>query len=139
MITLAEDIQILQGFLGGLLIGLAALILLLGNGYIAGISGIIGRALTNPLQASWRWLFIAGLLCGSALYLLTNGTLDATIPSFDTQLFLAAALVGIGTRLGSGCTSGHGVCGIGRRSTRSITATITFMAVAIITVTIVGR
>lgn len=137
--TLAEDTQILQGFIGGILIGLSALLLLIGNGNIAGISGIVGRAVAQPLNGGWRWLFIAGLLAGSALYLLATGSLDAVIPAFDFKIFMAAALVGVGTRLGSGCTSGHGVCGIGRLSPRSISATVVFMVVAIVTVAVVGR
>ncbi|BFM09420.1 YeeE/YedE family protein [Halioxenophilus aromaticivorans] len=137
--SIATDTQILQGFLGGLLIGSAALLLLLGKGYIAGISGIVGRAVTSPRNGGWRWLFIAGLLCGSAIYFLINGSLNAQLPTLDVTLLLAAALVGVGTRLGSGCTSGHGVCGIGRRSPRSLIATAVFMVVAIITVAVVGR
>jgi len=137
--TLAADMQIFQGLLGGLLIGCSALLLILGNGNIAGISGIVGNAISAPRSSAWRWLFIFGLLCGAAIFLFVNGSLDVVLPSFDGRTFLAAALVGIGTRIGSGCTSGHGVCGIGRRSVRSITATTVFMAVAIITVAIVGR
>ena len=137
--TLADDMQIFQGLLGGILIGVSALLLILGNGNIAGISGIVGNAISSPRSSAWRWLFIIGLLCGTTLFLFINGSLNAVFPSFDGRIFLAAALVGIGTRLGSGCTSGHGVCGIGRRSVRSITATVIFMAVAIMTVAIVGR
>jgi len=137
--TLSTDIQIVQGLIGGLLIGASALLLILGNGNIAGISGIMGRAISSPRNSAWRWLFILGLLCGSAIFLWVNGSLNIVLPSFDGKVFLAAALVGMGTRLGSGCTSGHGVCGIGRRSKRSVIATVIFMAVAIMTVAIVGR
>lgn len=137
--TIASDTQIIQGFIGGLLIGLAALLLLWGRGNIAGISGIVGRAVSNPRQGGWRWLFMAGLLAGSATFLLVNGSLNANLPDFNYTTFLAAALVGVGTRLGSGCTSGHGVCGIGRRSLRSLSATAVFMAVAIATVALMGR
>lgn len=139
MMTLSTDIQIVQGLIGGLLIGASALLLILGNGNIAGISGIMGRAISSPRNSAWRWLFILGLLCGSAIFLWVNGSLNIVLPSFDGKVFLAAALVGMGTRLGSGCTSGHGVCGIGRRSKRSVIATVIFMAVAIMTVAIVGR
>jgi len=137
--TLAPDMQILHGLAGGLLIGLSALLLLLGSGQIAGVSGIIGNAVVNPRHSAWRWLFIAGLLCGSSIYLWVHGSLNIVLPSFNVKMALAAIFVGAGTRLGSGCTSGHGVCGIGRRSMRSIVATAIFMAVAIITVTIAGR
>ena len=137
--TLATDMQIVAGLIGGLLIGLSALLLLAGNGAIAGISGIVGNAISKPGQSAWRWFFIIGLLAGASLFLLSNGSLKAVFPSFNAQTALAATLVGVGTRLGLGCTSGHGVCGIGRRSKRSITATAIFMAVAILTVGIVGR
>lgn len=120
--TLASDMQILSGFLGGLLIGVSALLLMLGNGKTAGISGIVGLAISRPRYSGWRWVFIGGLLCGSAAFLMLNGSLDAVFPPFDSHTFLAAALVGVGTRLGSGCTSGHGVCGVGRRCIRSFTA-----------------
>ncbi|MBB3048736.1 hypothetical protein FHR99_003010 [Litorivivens lipolytica] len=122
--------------LGGMLIGLAALLLLWLNGKIAGISGIVGTAITDISAASgWRWCFIAGLLIGGgvALYQIVGVTeiqLRASLP----LLIVAGLLVGYGTRLGSGCTSGHGVCGIGRLSGRSMVATCTFMAVAFVTV-----
>lgn len=79
-----------------------------------------------------------GLLAGAATYLLSTGSLEMKLVTEGPALYAAAALVGIGTRLGQGCTSGHGVCGLGRRSPRSLVATITFMAVAIITVFIIG-
>lgn len=137
--TLASDMQIVAGLIGGLLIGLSALLLLWGKGCVAGISGIAGNAISHPRDNSWRWFFIFGLLAGATIFLVFSGSLNAEIPSFGGQTALAAALVGAGTRLGSGCTSGHGVCGIGRRSGRSITATVTFMLFAILTVAIVGR
>ncbi len=126
----------LASLLGGFMIGGAALMLLWLNGRIAGISGIVGSALTDFSAASrWRWSFIAGLLGGGGVALyqwvgLDQIELRASMP----VLILAGLLVGYGTRLGSGCTSGHGVCGIGRLSGRSIVATCVFMAVAFVTV-----
>jgi uncharacterized membrane protein YedE/YeeE len=137
--TLASDIQIVQGLIGGVLIGFSALLLFIGKGKVAGISGIVGNAVSHPKESAWRWFFMAGLLSGAAMYLMVNGSLDVTLPSFDMRLALAALFVGVGTRIGSGCTSGHGVCGIGRGSARSVVATGIFMAVAIITVLLGGR
>ena len=119
---------------GGLLIGLSSILLLLTLGRIAGISGIVWGALSDP-DRSWRWQFVSGLVAGAfAIHALTGRPIPA--PS-DAPLFvavIAGILVGIGTRVGSGCTSGHGVCGIGRRSVRSIVATCTFMATGVVTV-----
>ena len=119
---------------GGLLIGISSLLLLITLGRIAGISGIVWGALSDP-DRSWRWQFISGLVAGAfAIHALTGRPIPS--PS-DAPLFMAVIagiLVGIGTRVGSGCTSGHGVCGIGRRSVRSIVATCTFMATGVVTV-----
>ena len=119
---------------GGLLIGLSSIMLLLTLGRIAGISGILWGALSDP-DRSWRWQFVSGLVAGAfAIHALTVRPIPA--PS-NAPLFIAVVaglLVGIGTRVGSGCTSGHGVCGIGRRSVRSIVATCTFMATGVVTV-----
>ena len=119
---------------GGLLIGLSSLLLLLTLGRIAGISGIVWGAISDP-DRSWRWQFVIGLVVGAfTIHALTGRPIPA--PS-ETPLFMAViagALVGIGTRVGSGCTSGHGVCGIGRRSVRSIVATCIFMATGVVTV-----
>lgn len=121
---------------GGLMIGSAAVLLLWLNGKVAGISGIVGTALTDFSSVSvWRWMFIVGLLVGGGLALHQWVGVDEVVMRASTPiLVLAGVLVGFGTRLGSGCTSGHGVCGIGRLSPRSIVATIVFMAVAIATV-----
>lgn len=129
------------GLLGGWLIGVSALLLLLANGRIAGISGIAGRALSAPLATDnrWRLLFVAGLIGGAAIFQALNGSLNITMPNIDIRFVAAAIFVGVGTRFGTGCTSGHGVCGIGRFSTRSLIATIIFMATAILTVAVVGR
>lgn len=121
---------------GGVMIGLAALMLLWLNGKVAGISGIVGAALSDYSPASrWRWFFIVGLLSGggAALYQWV-GTSEIVLRASLPVLIAAGLLVGYGTRLGSGCTSGHGVCGIGRLSPRSIAATCVFMAVAALTV-----
>jgi uncharacterized membrane protein YedE/YeeE len=119
---------------GGMLAGLSALILMLFNGRVAGISGILAGALQQ--RARWQVLFLLGLGAGAWLAL-TLGW--ATMPTFTTLpgwpvVLLAGLLVGIGTRLGNGCTSGHGICGMGRLSLRSIVATLTFMAAGFITV-----
>lgn len=123
-------------FLGGCLIGLAALVLMALNGRIAGISGIVQGAVAGPGgERGWRWLFIAGLVLGAFLTLAWRDAGFAPRTGYPPVLLMAAGLlVGIGTRLGSGCTSGHGVCGIARWSTRSIVATLAFMLTGFITV-----
>ncbi len=123
-------------FVGGVMIGLSAVLVLLLNGKIAGISGIFGR-LFSPATSDrpWRLWFVLGLVAGGAL-------VTRALPRFDVfeleagtpQILAGAFLVGLGTRLGSGCTSGHGVCGAGRGSLRSIAATLTFLAAGFATV-----
>lgn len=122
--------------IGGFMIGLAALLLLWLNGRIAGVSGILGAALSERgPQSYWRWFFLAGLLAGGAVVLHTVvGVEQVVMRASPVTLVIAGLLVGYGTRLGSGCTSGHGVCGIGRLSPRSLAATAVFMAVAVATV-----
>ena len=123
---------------GGLLIGSAAVGLLLFLGRIAGISGILWSAISGQADNSWRWLFLAGLLLGPLAYHnLTATPYPAPSPLQWWYAVLGGLLVGIGVKLGSGCTSGHGVCGIGRLSVRSLLATITFMATGIVTVYII--
>lgn len=115
---------------GGLLIGLAAVLLALLNGRLAGISGIAG-GLLKPMRGDlgWRLTFLAGLVAAPAVYGLLFGGLPAVHIDAGTGTLIAGGLlVGIGTRFGSGCTSGHGVCGLSRRSPRSLTATLVFMA-----------
>lgn len=128
----------LFGLTGGILIGLSAALLLLGNGRIAGISGITGSLIALRLPAAWTesLLFLAGLVAAPALYALIVSPPVINITTSVPLLIAGGVLVGIGSRLGSGCTSGHGVCGMSRLSKRSILATLTFMAVAIIAVTI---
>ena len=121
---------------GGLLLGSAAIWLLLSMGRIAGISGVIWGALTGP-DRQWRWFFLIGLLIGGALtHFATGMPLPAPSNAPLWLIALSGLLVGVGTRMGSGCTSGHGVCGLGRRSPRSLTATLTFMALGVFTVTV---
>ena len=121
---------------GGVLIGLAAALLILVNGRVAGISGIFGMVLGGGVGAGqWRTAFLAGLLL-PALWLITSGatvTMEGGWPLYA----VAGALVGAGTRLGSGCTSGHGVCGIANLSPRSLAATLTFMLMGMLTVWLV--
>jgi uncharacterized membrane protein YedE/YeeE len=120
---------------GGVLIGAAAAMLLLLNGRIAGISGILG-GLMRPARGdvAWRAAFLAGLLFAPALYALVTRIPAPTIEAGYPLLLVAGALVGIGTRYGSGCTSGHGVCGLSRLSPRSLVATFAFMASGFATV-----
>ena len=124
---------------GGLLIGLSAALLLLANGRIAGISGILGGALRpQPGEFGWRAAFLAGLLAAAPVLTLAGVDLPDIRIDVGTPVVIAGGLlVGFGTRLGSGCTSGHGVCGIARGSARSIVATVTFMATAAATVFVV--
>jgi uncharacterized protein len=131
-----ENFTPISGLIGGLLIGLATALLLLLNGRIAGISGIVGGLLARQgSEVSWRAVFVAGLLLGAFIYMLATGSpLPISIQTSLPVLVVAGLLVGFGTRLGSGCTSGHGVSGIARLSKRSIAATLVFMGVAIITV-----
>ena len=133
--------EYLHAFLGGLLIGVAALLMLLFNGKILGISGIVGGLLKRgPEQRRWRILFLVGLFVGSGLLLAIHP--DAFRISFRLSpavLVLAGLLVGYGTRLGGGCTSGHGVCGVSRLSPRSLMATATFIGCGALTVFIVRQ
>ena len=120
---------------GGIVIGAAAAMFVLLNGRIAGISGIIGGLLRpEGGGASWRLAFIAGLLLAPAAYALLSELPVPTIDAGFPLLVLAGLLVGVGTSYGSGCTSGHGVCGISRLSPRSIVATLAFMAAGFATV-----
>ena len=131
-----ENFTPVSGLVGGLLIGLAAALLLLLNGRISGISGIVGGWLVpKSSDAGWRVVFVAGLLLGAFAYMLAaGGTIPVQMQASLPVLVVAGLLVGFGTRLGSGCTSGHGVCGIARLSRRSIVATSVFFGVAMLTV-----
>jgi uncharacterized protein len=124
-----------SAFAGGLLIGIAALVLMLGYGRIAGISGIVGGLIeVRRGDIAWRLAFVAGLLVAPAAMLLVGRPLAPRIDAGMVLLLVAGLLVGLGTRYGSGCTSGHGVCGLSRLSPRSLVATAIFMAAGIATV-----
>ena len=134
------DAAPMNGLFGGILIGLAAALMLLGAGRIAGVSGIAARATgisDSGMSKSSAWMFLLGLPIGAAIVATASGGMA---PSFASPLFLIVAglLVGIGTRLGSGCTSGQGVCVVSLLSQRSIVATLTFMAAGIATVAIMN-
>jgi len=128
----------ITALLGGALIGLAAALLLLASGRIAGISGILGGALAaGASDRSWRLAFLLGLPLGAAAVALLRGGLPIAISASPGTLVAAGLLVGFGTQLGSGCTSGHGVCGIARVSVRSIAGTLAFMLTGALTVLLV--
>ncbi len=120
---------------GGALIGLAAALLVLLNGRIAGISGVLG-GLLKPARgdAAWRAAFVGGLLAAPLLYTLFFGAPVVSIDAGLGALVAAGLLVGVGTRYGAGCTSGHGVCGLSRLSLRSLAATLAFMGAGFVTV-----
>ena len=120
---------------GGALIGLAAAMFVLFNGRIAGISGILG-GLLRPTSGDvgWRLAFVAGLLIAPVVYALVAALPASRIDAGSTLMVIAGVLVGVGTRYGAGCTSGHGVCGLSRLSLRSLAATLVFMAAGFATV-----
>jgi uncharacterized membrane protein YedE/YeeE len=124
--------------IGGALIGLAAVLLMLSTGRIAGISGIFSGLLNmRGEDKSWRVAFLGGLILAPILAgLIGYGMAQPVLPSNLTVIVVAGLLVGFGTRLGGGCTSGHGICGIARLSPRSVAATVVFMVTAIVTVAI---
>ncbi|WP_253663753.1 YeeE/YedE family protein [Vibrio sp. Y20_XG_PY13] len=125
-----------ESLFGGILLGISATILLLVNGKIAGISGIM-NGIMSPKKGdySWRLLFAVGMIAGGLISVLMLGVAAPSTANLSLGMVIAAGLlVGIGTRLGNGCTSGHGICGMGRLSKRSIVAACVFMAVAGLTV-----
>lgn len=130
-----ENFTPVSALVGGALIGLAGVILMLFNGKIAGISGILGSlVLFEKTGMPWRLAFLAGLVGGAVIYRLAGGE-AVPRPTDDLAVLIAGGLlVGFGTRLGTGCTSGHGVCGISRLSARSFAATLVFMVAAMVTV-----
>lgn len=117
---------------GGFLIGLGALLLYLFIGRVAGISGIIAGALQQEEGRSWRIAFIIGLLLGPTTVVWFDPSFSFQTPDLSVVVILAGLLVGFGTRLGNGCTSGHGICGVSRWSPRSIAATAIFMVTGIL-------
>ena len=125
----------LSAALGGALIGFSALLLWILDGRIAGISGIVGRIFVlRRSDVLWRLAFVAGLLLAPLAYALAHPLPPLIVTHSTTLLIAGGLLVGFGTRLGNGCTSGHGICGLARLSKRSIVAIAIFMAVAVVTV-----
>jgi uncharacterized membrane protein YedE/YeeE len=136
-----EQFTPIASLCGGVLIGLSASLLLLSDGKIAGISGIMG-GLLRPVKkdTAWRVLFIFGLLTGGLMFqFLSPEVFTIGITRSTSTLILAGLLVGFGTRLGNGCTSGHGVCGLSRFSPRSLVSTVTFIVTGAITVYIINH
>jgi hypothetical protein len=142
-----ENFTPVPALIGGLLIGLSAVVMLGAMGRIAGISGILGGLLNNgSSDRKWRNYFLAGLVAGVALFIALGGEVSAiNLNPFDFSgelqtgvLVAGGLLVGFGTQMGSGCTSGHGVCGLGRLSPRSLAATMIFMGIAGLVVLIIG-
>lgn len=120
---------------GGILLGLASALFILVNGRILGISGIIGGLLRPKTgDTGWRLSFLLGMLVASLLYFVLAGSVAVRIDAGWATLVVAGLLVGAGTRFGSGCTSGHGVCGLSRLSPRSLVATLAFMGAGFVTV-----
>ncbi len=122
---------------GGILIGLATVALMGIHGRIAGINGIVGGLLSLPTSGDWAWraAFLLGMIASPLFLAYVTGQMpDISVPVEPVMLGIGGVLVGLGTSMGSGCTSGHGVCGMARLSARSIVATMTFMATAIVTV-----
>ena len=124
---------------GGVLIGISTSILLLFKGRVFGISGIVAGILKYQKgDFIWRWMILLGLVFGGTLVGITNPEMIPEIPNKPLTYSLAGLLVGFGTQLGGGCTSGHGVCGISRLSIRSVVATVTFIVAGIMTVGFFG-
>ena len=134
-----KEFEILMPLTGGILIGIAASMLLLFSGKIAGVSGIFGGMLFQQgNERAWKLSFIAGLIAGGILLYIMNAEIFENSSGRDLlALTVAGLLVGIGTRVGGGCTSGHGVCGIGRLSGRSLVATFTFVFAGMVMVAFV--
>lgn len=125
----------LQSLIGGLLIGFSTLLMVRLLGKIAGISGIVGQLWSaDKDDRAWRFAFVAGLLVSPLLYALFSPLPETSVVTSTPWLIVAGLLVGFGSRLGSGCTSGHGVCGLSRLSLRSLVATLTFMGTAMLVV-----
>jgi uncharacterized protein len=135
------DFTPVSGLIGGLLIGLAVALMLLLNGRIAGVSGIVG-GLVNPKagDTGWRAAFVVGLPLGALAYiLLAGGPTPVDVLASPPAILIGGLLVGFGTRMGSGCTSGHGLCGLSLLSRRSVVATAVFFGVAMVTVFLTGH
>ena len=129
----------LMSFIGGLLIGAAALILMVTKGRVMGISGILAGMIpaTSSFEFLWRLAFMAGVIAGPLLLVYFDLYVINVVSVADgAMLFLAALLVGVGTAIGSGCTSGHGICGLARLSPRSFAAVMVFVLAGVVTVTV---
>lgn len=131
-----ENFTPVSGLVGGVLIGLAVALMLLLNGRLAGISGILSGMLSSKAgNMVWRLAFVAGLMLGALAYVLASGgSLTVNVLASPPAILIGGLLVGFGTRMGSGCTSGHGLCGLALLSRRSVVATAVFFGVAMITV-----
>jgi len=123
---------------GGALIGISAILLMAFHGRIAGMTGILAGILP-PFSSDWAWraAFIAGAIFAPTIFVMAGGTIPFAVPPSTTLLVIGGLIVGVGVYFGSGCTSGHGVCGMARLSPRSITATIVFMIATFITVYVI--
>ena len=132
------NLTIIESTIGGALIGLAAVFLMAFNGRIMGISGIAGAALNQSEGRFWRVAFLCGVLLGPLGYTIALGDVEMVMVASVPLLAVAGFVVGLGTALGSGCTSGHGICGISRFSVRSLGATICFVGTGMVTVFILG-
>lgn len=129
-----------QSLSGGALIGLAAVLLMAGLGRIMGATGVLAGVLQRPGGADWSWraALLLGMICGPAAFMAFTGAMpQITVPASLPMLVLGGFIVGVGVTFASGCTSGHGVCGMARLSPRSIAATLTFMATTAITVYVI--
>lgn len=141
-----EAFSPVPALIGGALIGLASALLWVGNGRIAGISGIFGQLLPPAQTVVWRIVFLVAMIAGGFFTAMLipglgvggPGGLPAQLVGDPLWIAVAGLLVGLGTKIGNGCTSGHGVCGLARFSTRSLIAVVTFFGVAIITVAVTG-
>ena len=129
----------ISAFIGGLIIGIAVVLFFIGNGRLAGVSGIASNFLTSKINRVDNFLFLIGLVVGPIIFsIFINNEIPFLITDSFPLIIFGGLLVGIGTRVSGGCTSGHGICGIGRFSLRSIIATITFILTGIATVSLVG-
>ena len=136
-----QNFSPVESLVGGIVIGIAALVLLRFYKRIAGISGIFGGLFPfNTGETLWRLVFLAGLMTGGVvLSFLHSDAVDFKLTYSNPALILAGLLVGVGSRMGNGCTSGHGICGLGRLAPRSMAAVLTFMVTGILTAVVVQQ
>lgn len=132
--------MVIQSLIGGSIIGIAVSLLLLFNGKVLGVSGILGELFNHPLSKNyWRLFFVLGLLISPLIYSIFHPIPIIEITSNKLLIIIGGLLVGFGSRLGSGCTSGHGVCGLARLSVRSFIATMTFIFFGFVTVFVIQK